>query len=260
MPFSALLISLTDISQDCRLSNSTSKFPIGPRPVERSSITQIQIRSARASRKIPIINLIFDRGNIQQDWESNSWFEIEIFFFFAQIARKSKDLIFSKNIDKKVRLDFEGFLTLIRITIDFSRVFLHCMNFYELKKIYMAVKWIITAFLFFKTLCIHILHSYGNIWNLKFKPPIGNNVECNRGSIENYNRINLCIQKFLYHWISRKNRRGILWIKGSFRWIDLPNPSDSVHDAEELSNNHASTNFLNHSIVYGGMERRDTGQ
>lgn len=61
-------------------------------------------------------------------------------FFFAQIARKSKDLIFSKNIDKKVRLDFEGFLTLIRITIDFSRVFLHCMNFYELKKIYMAVK------------------------------------------------------------------------------------------------------------------------
>ena len=62
------------------------------------------------------------------------------------------------------------------------------MDFYdELKKIYIVMKLIITAFLFFKTLYIHILHSYGN------------NVECNRGSIENYNRINLCIQKFLYH-------------------------------------------------------------
>lgn len=39
-----------------------------------------------------------------------------MFFFFAQIARKSKDLIFSKNIDKKVRLDFERFLTLIHIS------------------------------------------------------------------------------------------------------------------------------------------------
>lgn len=140
-----------------------------------------------------------------RDWDC-------VFFFFAQIARKSKDLIFSKNIDKKVRLDFEGFLTLIRITIDFSRVFLHCMNFYELKKIYMVVKWIITAFLFFKTLCIHILHSYGNIWNLKFKPPIGNNVECNRGSIENYNRINLCIQNFLSLSLnfSKKSKRNFM--------------------------------------------------
>lgn len=137
------------------------------------------------------------------------------------------------------------------------------MNFYdELKKIY---------FLKYRQgASVYVFCTHAENTPLKFKPLIGNkNVIEGQDyflflcSIENRNRINLCIQKFLYYQniikekvsISRvgKNRKRIFWIKTYSIYPIL----DSVH--RKLSNNHG-TNFSNHSIVYGGMERRDTGQ